>query len=417
MKFLKKEKLNKESGATAILTTVLIMSAVLSLALLLTGAVIKNLNLSFDFTESIRAFYAADGAIEKCVYEARKAAGDCMNVDGTASLVLGNGASGQATRESATIIESLGSFGSANRKIRAEGDFAAVVVSEINPVAAVVDSTVSAITVIGSGFEDGAIVKLRQGETEIIPSTPFSFDDENTLSGGSFNFAGAELGSWSVIVQNPDGQAGALTNGFTVTDLPPPSVSSISPSSGSVDTTVSGVSISGANFLSGATARLESGVEVINPTTAFNFVSSILLNGGSFDLTGAQTGNWDVFVYNPSGEPGSLKNGFSINTVPSGWSGPYVLKSGNNNCPGSYPSKSLYYTGCSSASCSASGGGYWLYEHLNCGGWSYFYNSTGCDNGIYNAGHNDQVTSSRAQGCSCSSSGGSPQGQITVCCQ
>src|SRR3989339_279901 len=92
----KLKKLNSQAGDTAILTTVLILSAVLSLGLILTGAVIKNLSLSFDFRDSIRALYAADAASEKCLYEIKIRSGDCAATGGITSVSLSNGATAQA---------------------------------------------------------------------------------------------------------------------------------------------------------------------------------------------------------------------------------------------------------------------------------------------------------------------------------
>ncbi len=120
------KKLNLQAGDTAILTTVLILSAVLSLGLILTGAVIKNLSLSFDFRDSIRALYAADAAGEKCLFEIKTHSGECANTGGVTTVSLSNGATAQAERISNNILEILGTLNSANRKIRIVGSFGGI---------------------------------------------------------------------------------------------------------------------------------------------------------------------------------------------------------------------------------------------------------------------------------------------------
>lgn len=89
-------------------------------------------------------------------------------------------------------------------------------------------------------------------------------------------------------------------------------VTSINPAaapSGTATTTT----IVGANFKSGATARLSrSGFFDIN-ASGCNFFDSTTLNSCSFNLTSAATGVWDVWVINPDGQIGVLPQGFTVN--------------------------------------------------------------------------------------------------------
>jgi hypothetical protein len=98
----------------------------------------------------------------------------------------------------------------------------------------------------------------------------------------------------------------ALTQAASLT------VSSILPTSGSSGTVVT-ANISGANFKSGATAKLSrSGFADIN-ASGCTFISSTALNNCSFDLGGAAVGAWDVWVVNPDGQIGVLPQGFTVN--------------------------------------------------------------------------------------------------------
>ncbi len=107
-------------------------------------------------------------------------------------------------------------------------------------------------------------------------------------------------GAVTVTVTNPSGLNGSLSDGFTY--LPPPTVNSVSPSSGSTSGGTA-VTIAGANFLSGATVTF-------GGTAATNVVvvsSTTITATTPAHAAGAVT----VTVTNPGGQNGSLTNGFT----------------------------------------------------------------------------------------------------------
>jgi len=68
-------------------------------------------------------------------------------------------------------------------------------------------------SITGSNFQDGATAKLtKTAQTDIAPSTAFSFTDANTLSSGVFDLSGKTLGWWNITVTNPDLQTGSYGN-------------------------------------------------------------------------------------------------------------------------------------------------------------------------------------------------------------
>lgn len=79
-------------------------------------------------------------------------------------------------------------------------------------------------------------------------ATNITWIDANTLTATT---PAHNTGQVDIVVTNPDMQSGTLVNGFTYVDLPP-TISSITPSGGSINGGTS-VTISGANFLAGAT--------------------------------------------------------------------------------------------------------------------------------------------------------------------
>jgi IPT/TIG domain/Papain family cysteine protease len=110
---------------------------------------------------------------------------------------------------------------------------------------------------------------------------------------------------------------GAVSNAVTFTvpgTVSGPQVTSISPSSvAEGTTTVSIDNLAGANFVNGATVRLEGNGLTINATSV-SWVSSTQITC-TFDLTGATVGAYDVVVKNPDSKEGRLTGGFNVTTA------------------------------------------------------------------------------------------------------
>src|SRR5207249_4926111 len=104
----------------------------------------------------------------------------------------------------------------------------------------------TAVTITGTGFAAGATVSL--GGTAATNVTVVSSTSLTATT------AAHAAGVVNVVVTNSDGQSGTLTGGYTYTN-PAPTVSAISPSSG----TSSGgtaVTLTGTGFAAGATVSL-----------------------------------------------------------------------------------------------------------------------------------------------------------------
>lgn len=70
--------------------------------------------------------------------------------------------------------------------------------------------------IFGSGFAEGAAVKLtRNGESEIV-GTPIAVGERGTIITTTFELAGKVRGVWDVVVTNPDGISIILSEGFTI---------------------------------------------------------------------------------------------------------------------------------------------------------------------------------------------------------
>lgn len=87
------------------------------------------------------------------------------------------------------------------------------VVTGINPNFGLNSGIKNITSITGSNFQDGATAKLtKTAQTDIIPSTAFTFTDANTLLNGAFDLNAKTLGYWNVVVINPDLQTGSYGN-------------------------------------------------------------------------------------------------------------------------------------------------------------------------------------------------------------
>src|SRR5262249_39959421 len=112
-------------------------------------------------------------------------------------------------------------------------------------------------------------------------------------------------GAVNVVVTNADGQSGSLPGGFTYTN-PPPTVSAVSPTSGSVNGGTT-VTVTGTGFLSGATVKF-GGIAATGIA-----VNSSKSSTATTPAHGA--GTVDVSVTNSDGQSGTLTNGFTYTTA------------------------------------------------------------------------------------------------------
>jgi|GEM_PF-546432 len=190
------------------------------------------------------------------------------------------------------------------------GALPAPTVVSITPDSGFTSGTVSITNLAGTGFESGATVKLTKvGETD-IDGTSVSFVSATKLT-CDFDLTGALTGNWDVVVTNPDSQAGTLTGGFMVSNAAP-TVTAITPDTGSTGATVNVTDLAGTNFYGTPTVALKKGGETDIAATDVNVTSPTQITC-TFDLTGAATGQWDVYVENPDAQWFTLTDGFTVN--------------------------------------------------------------------------------------------------------
>jgi PKD repeat protein len=162
----------------------------------------------------------------------------------------------------------------------------------------------------GTGFLDGATVKLTRVGYDDIPGTSVDVNVTTQTIMCFFNLLNAEVGNWDVAVTNTDSQTGALEDGFFVRYPAAPVIAGISPSHGANDGVFTISDISGTGFQPGATVNLTmSGQDTIPGT---NVVVTPTQISADFDLNGKQTGWWNVVVTNDDGQFYSYEGGFQV---------------------------------------------------------------------------------------------------------
>ena len=153
----------------------------------------------------------------------------------------------------------------------------------------------TAITITGTNFVAGATVTL--GSTA---ATNITVVNSTTITAST---PAGTAGTANLTVTNPGGQSGTLSNAFMYA-LPPPTVASVTPVSGST-TGGTAITITGTNFVAGATVSLggsaATGVTVVNSTTI------------TATTPAGSAGTVNVTVTNPGGQSGALSNAFTYN--------------------------------------------------------------------------------------------------------
>ncbi len=172
-------------------------------------------------------------------------------------------------------------------------------------------------------YFNGANAQAANGNSPVKLYTPSVWQSGSSYShlDETFNGTANALMTYSL----NDGEAahdpGPITCGIFLdlgwqnpcqtTPTPPPTVTSITPSSGNNTGTVHITDLAGSNFQSGATVKLtRSGQPDLNATSVT--VASASKITCDFDLASAAVGQWNVVVTNPDAQSGTLFNGFTV---------------------------------------------------------------------------------------------------------
>ncbi|MCP4146334.1 MAG: hypothetical protein GY757_01165 [bacterium] len=184
-------------------------------------------------------------------------------------------------------------------------------ISAITPNTGTNDTTVD-VTITGTNFQTGASAGLiRTGQPGIFASGIIVVSETEITC--TFDLNGVATGVWDLFLQNTSEQEITLAGAFTVNDAGI-SVTAITPNTGTNNAAVN-VTVTGTNFLTGLTARLQRTGETAITGTAITVESDTQFTC-SFDLNGAAAGNWDLYVENSSTNNFTYTGAFSITNPP-----------------------------------------------------------------------------------------------------
>jgi hypothetical protein len=158
----------------------------------------------------------------------------------------------------------------------------------------------TAITITGTGFNQGAVVKIAQGagagptaitasDVDVVSSTKIT-----AVTGGS-----AKAGTWNLFVITAGGTS-AVSAGDDYTYESVPTVSSVSPDSGP---TAGGtpITISGTNFIAGATVKIAQGDGAGTGAVSATDVTVVSSTKITASTGAGKAGAWNLFVITAGG--------------------------------------------------------------------------------------------------------------------
>ncbi len=169
-------------------------------------------------------------------------------------------------------------------------------------------ATSRSVTITGTNFVSGASASFSGAGVTVNSTT---FVSATSLTANITIAANAATGTQDVMVTNPDGDSATGTGVFTVD--PGPTVASAAPSSGDQGAANFDVTITGANFVSGASASFSGAGITVNSTT---FVSATSLTANIAVAANAATGLRSVTVTNPDAGQATGTGVFRVNAAP-----------------------------------------------------------------------------------------------------
>jgi hypothetical protein len=193
----------------------------------------------------------------------------------------------------------------------------------ITPDTGYTGTSVAVTGLTGNNFLSGATVQLVNSGSPGIAATGVSVVSASDITCTFAIPSNASVGAWDVQVTNTNGNSGSYANGFIIRSNPSITttttaattagnltVTGIAPSAASSNSH-SSYTITGTNFVVGATVKLTSSIypDIRQFQVSATTPTSITV---WFDIPQNYTGNWNVVVINPDGTSGTFTGGLTI---------------------------------------------------------------------------------------------------------
>ena len=185
---------------------------------------------------------------------------------------------------------------------------AAPTVTAVSPTSRDAGAVSQSLTVTGTGFVSGATTSFS-GSNITVNST--TFVNATTLTVNISISSGALVGTRAITVTNPD--AGNGTSGSIFTVNAAPTVTAVSPTSRDAGAVNQNLTITGTNFITGATVAFSTNGITVNSTT-FNSATSLSVNISI--ASGATVGTRTITVTNGDGSVVTSGSIFTVNAAP-----------------------------------------------------------------------------------------------------
>jgi hypothetical protein len=185
---------------------------------------------------------------------------------------------------------------------------AAPTVTAVSPTSRDAGAVNQNLTITGTNFITGATVAFSTNGITVNSTT---FNSATSLSVNISIASGATVGTRTITVTNGDGSV--VTSGSIFTVNAAPTVTAVSPSSRAQGTSNQSLTVTGTNFITGATATFSATGITVNSTT---FVSATSLTVNVTVASNAATGAGTISVLNGDGSTATSGSIFTVNPPP-----------------------------------------------------------------------------------------------------
>jgi uncharacterized protein YxjI len=171
--------------------------------------------------------------------------------------------------------------------------------SSVAPASYPSDNNIHLMVLHGSNFQSGDTLTFTDPQGNVHASDPLKLQVQTSFNINYLFNDGGDAGTWSVQVNNADGTQHTAASSFTV--AVPPSLSSISPASLTVDNNDHALQLSGSNFQDGDTLTFTDpqGFTHVSDPAKLTFVSANEIDYQFNDASDA--GVWSITVNSPDG--------------------------------------------------------------------------------------------------------------------
>ncbi len=194
----------------------------------------------------------------------------------------------------------------------------APVVTSVEPISAGTNANITGFKLYGQRLYSGTgttVVMTKEGQSNLTATNIATGPAYSTMT-CDITLSNATIGPWNVTYTNMFGQKATSREGFNVT-AEAPTISSVVPTRAATGTSPR-IYINGTDLFTGGWFELRKGAAIITAeaSPAVTVEANHQRMWGTFNLTGAATGTWDVYVRNTDNKSTVEAGLFTITAAP-----------------------------------------------------------------------------------------------------